>query len=196
MMREITIVVEDDLHLNIAKKVINRAAPSININRILGKRGSSYIRNNLKSFNQAANVKYYVVILDLDLVECAPLLLEDIITFKQNKDLLLNVAVREAETWLLADRKRMAAFLGIAESKIRREVEEIQDPKNYLIRLASHSKYPPIRRALIPEGGAKVGRLYNSTLEEFIREKWDINSAMKNSRSLSRFVAKIKNISI
>ncbi len=194
MMRDLTLVVEDDLHLNIARKIIRLVAPTLNIDRTLGRRGNSYIIKNLASFNEAAALKYYVVILDLDKTECAPILIRDIVTFSQNQQLLVNIAVREAETWVLADRKKIATFLGVSEARIRRNVEEISNPKEYLVNLASHSKFRTIRKALVPESGAKVGQLYNSTLEQFIRDKWDIRNAMKNSKSLFRFVNKLRSI--
>ena len=56
-----------------------------------------------------------------------------------NHNLLLRVAVHEVETWLIADKRNFSRFLGIREGRIETNVEEIVDPKRYLIDLVRAS---------------------------------------------------------
>jgi hypothetical protein len=190
MMVNITAVVEDELHENIFIKM-QMEIPEINIGQFLGKRGSGYIEKNLNAFNNAAKLKPYVVLLDLDNRQCPPGYLKKIVMFTIHPQLYINITVRIAETWLIADRKNFAKFLGISVDKIRRDVESIAEPKKYIFKLAAKSKYRRLREAIIPKEGARTGPKYNTALAEFIFNHWDINQACECSPSLSRFVERV-----
>ena len=51
----------------------------------------------------------------------------------------LRLAVREIETWLLADRAGIARLLRVPVGSITRDLEMLVDPKRYLIDLASEA---------------------------------------------------------
>ena len=191
---EITLVIEDDVHLNIAKKVIRETAPGLHIGRILGKRGNAYIKKGIRSFNEASNIVPYIIITDLDTYECPPALLAEWFPVKINPRLYFNIAVKEAEAWLLADRKSFAGFFGISERVIDKNPEAISDPKSHIVNIAKKSKIRAIREGLIPQGTAKVGKLYNTILGDFIRSSWRVFASAENAESLERFIDKIKKI--
>jgi hypothetical protein len=83
------------------------------------------------------------------------------------------VAVRETEAWLLADRERLARFLGISTSRIPLDPEAMDDPKSLMVDLARHSRRREIREDMIPRSGSgrNVGPAYVSRLIEFVAEK-------------------------
>jgi hypothetical protein len=84
----------------------------------------------------------------------------------------------------------MKKFLSLG--KVPSDPEEIADPKKYLVDLARRSRKRTIRDDLVPAATARVGRLYNSLLVEYIRKYWRIEFAIKQSESLNRFIRKIK----
>lgn len=194
MVKNITIVVEDEVQLNIVKKLIKVSAPEVHIGRVLGMRGNSYIKNGINAFNEAAKIVPYVIITDLDSYRCPTLLINDWFYIKKSPNLLFNIAVKEAEAWLLADRKSFATFFGIAEATIGRNPEAITDPKRHIVTITKKSQNRAIREGLLPQGTAKVGKLYNTILGEYISSSWNIFNAAQNSKSLSRLISKIKSI--
>lgn len=189
-----TLVIEDQLHLNVLKRILEFLQHPVEINSVLGLRGSDYIRRNLAAFNQAARIMPYIILTDLDQNECPPALIRQWIHFDLHPDLLFRIAVREAESWLLADRANFAAFLGISSALIQREPETIQNPKEYIAQLARKSRKRKIREDLAPRGTATVGKNYNTTLGDFTRHYWDIDVASQHSSSLSGLLSSLNRL--
>ncbi|MFQ5630810.1 MAG: hypothetical protein ACE5I1_18720 [bacterium] len=192
----INLVIEDEVQLNILKRVLAYSNQPFVINSTLGLRGNDYIKRNLHAFNHAARFIPCLVLTDLDRTECAPLLVREWINFKRNPNLIFRIAVREAESWLLADRNNFASFLGVSHAKMERNTESIDNPKEYIVRIARKSRKRRIREALVPFGTATVGPNYNFALTEFILNKWKIEKAIENSQSLSRAIKSLNNFKI
>ncbi len=194
MSMVVNLIIEDDVQLHVIRKIISNKVQQLQIGKILGRRGNIYIKSNLHSFNEAARFSPYVVLTDLDLCECVPLMIKEWIRFNKNPDLLFNIAVREVEAWLIADRHSFANYLGVSIARIQRTVEEIDDPKQYIVSLARRSRKRNIREGIVPEGTAKVGKLFNSLMEKFIREEWNVLDAAHNSPSLNYFIKNLEKI--
>jgi len=192
-IKSINLVVEGRLDQKIMEKICGPLG--LGIGRVLGKKGRSFIEKNLRSFHQAAaqTGSNWLVLVDLDADECAPQYLHDHSPGSAH-NFLLRVAVRELEAWLLADRERIANFLGVAESKIPFRVEEVFDPKQLIVDLARKSRKREIRDDLPPQPGvtAKQGILYNARMGEFINRYWRLEEARKSSDSLNRMYARLK----
>ena len=160
--------------------------------RTYGKHGKRYIETKLDSFRQAAasigDVRWLVLV-DLDNETCAPLYRERLLD-STPPNLLFRVAVRELEAWLLADRNRIAAFLGVSVALVPREPERLADPKLELINLARRSRKSHIRHDLVPlpGGGRSEGPAYTSRIIDFILGDWDPVDAAVNSPSLRRLI--------
>lgn len=105
---------------------------------------------------------------------------------------LLRFAVAEGENWLLADYDNLRKFLGIRQEQLPSLPDAIKDGKECLLLLARRSKKRNIREGMVPQGGAKVGPLWNSILSEFVRDKWRPDIAAKHSKSLRRTLARLK----
>lgn len=91
------------------------------------------------------------------------------------------------ESWLLADRDSVAAFLGVRIAAIPREPDRETHPKQTLVNLARTSRKRSIRQALVPDGsGALVGPEYTPVIGGFIDDRWDASRARANSPSLDR----------
>lgn len=108
----------------------------------------------------------------------------------QQANLLLRVAVREVEGWLLADAKGIFRFFRIQVSKVPIDVEAIADPKAFLIDLARQSPNGELRSDIVPPKGSKriIGPNENGRMIAFVQEDWDISSAQQYVPSLTRAV--------
>ncbi|HDQ44858.1 MAG TPA: hypothetical protein ENN17_05060 [bacterium] len=189
------LVFEDEIHLNILKKILAETQPHVTINRIHQSGSRFYIGKKLFAFNRASLIKPHIVLADLDRIPCVRILKQKWITFEQSERLFFQVAVREGEAWLLADHKSMSTFLGISLNLLRKEVrqvENIYDPKLLLVNLARRSKRRQIRDGLVPKGSAKIGDLHNTLLSEYIQKQWEIEQARIHSSSLNRFLDKLQ----
>jgi hypothetical protein len=191
----VNMVVEGELDQKVVEKVF--AKFGIYPARIYGKQGKEYIMRKLKGFYRAAITtgSPWVVVCDLDDAICAPDFLRDY-SPGTSDNFLFRLAVRELEAWLLADKAKMAKFLGIPEKKIPEQVESLPKPKRTIIDLARQSRKKDIREDIPPQPGttAKQGVLYNSRMEEFVDEHWRMEVAEIFSDSLRRFIRRLSHL--
>ena len=101
------------------------------------------------------------------------------------------VAVREVESWLLADREGIAAFLGVRVAIVPAEPDSLLEPKETMVNLARRSSRSRIRSDLVPRPGSgrSTGPLYNATLINFVSDGitgWRPDVAMRTSPSLQK----------
>jgi hypothetical protein len=152
--------------------------------------GFGWIKKRIGGFNNAAKGMPYFVLTDLDTSQCAPALIRQWLHAPKNPNLLLRVAVREVEAWLLGCRESFATFLSIPENRISVDVDEISNPKEFVVNLARRSKKREIRAAIVPEDGstAKIGPDYNGRLMHFVERSWDPAVAKVHSPSLRRTI--------
>jgi hypothetical protein len=158
--------------------------------RMYGKSGKSQLQKKIKGYNNAAHRSPWIVLVDLDHdEECAPLLRDEWLPQPASK-MCFRIAVHEVETWLLADRKGIARFLGVPQSAVPRDSEAIDDPKKAMVDLARRSRWRAIREDMVPREGSgrPVGSAYAARLIEFVHEDWCPKTAMDASDSLKRCV--------
>ena len=139
--------VEDQPSAAIIKKLVdNRNAFSTNsIIFIDGfpdiKRGYSAIKNKAPSLLKMARIGIYSLSLtDLDMAPCASELIRN--WFFPNsqlvalpKTLFFRIAVREIESWILADKAAFADFMGIPRANFSNEPDKLRDPEaTYIFR--------------------------------------------------------------
>lgn len=184
----INLLIEDELHLNVLTRVLSSFHQKYVINRIFGKKGKNFIKDNLRAYNQAASISPYLVLTDLDNAECPLIVINSWLNFTKSDNFLFRIAVREAEAWLISDRNNFASFMGVSRDRIDLNPENIPEPKEYIINLARKSRKRKIKEDLVPEGRASVGRDYNTCLSDFVLNHWDIKKAQMTSKSLERLV--------
>lgn len=128
----------------------------------------------------------YLILTDLDMRECAPSMIREWLPVARNHNLIFRIAVREVESWLLADRFGFAKFLGIARDKLPKNPDDLSDPKAHLINLARISRKRDLREDILPKvrSTAKQGPAYNERLVSFVREAWNPSKARQHSSSL------------
>ena len=155
--------------------------------------GNGYLRRTIAGWNRAATRTPFIVLTDLDSGECAPQLLSGWLPFPKHPNLLFRVAVREVESWLLADPVNLARFLGVPKSLMPAMPDMIDNPKGALVNIARKSRSRDIRERIAPRVGstAQQGPDYNGCLGYFVRSRWDFGAAQANSPSLARTVRRL-----
>ncbi len=160
---------------------------------IYGKQGKQRLRERIADYNNAARNGRWIVLVDLDSDEdCAPLLCRHWLT-RPAPGMYLRVAVREIESWLLADRVALSRFLGVPLARVPLIPDEELDPKRTIVDLARASRYGAISEDMVPRPGAgrDVGPAYTSRLAEFASAIWHPTEAAQNSDSLARCLRRL-----
>jgi hypothetical protein len=190
----IILAVEDILGEVVAQELLKQSDRRFALGTCLGRKGFGYLKKKIGHFNKSAKGIPLLVITDLDQGKCAPRLIADWLPSPKHNNLIFRVAVREIESWLLADRDNISKFLGIRVSDIPLNPDEIIDPKALVINLAAKSKKSNVRKAIVPahKSTAKIGPDYNGILSSFVQRDWSVNDAMKYSPSLFRACEAIK----
>ena len=163
---------------------------------VYGKQGKEHLLLRLPGFNAAAIHSPWVVLVDLDRdAECAAVLRRGCLPAPA-PFMCFRIAVREVETWLLADREELARFVGVPVSRVPVAPESLQDPKQTMIEIARHSRRRAIREDMVPRpsSGRIVGPAYVSTMIEFATTRWRPEVAMLHSDSLRRCMERIRKL--
>ena len=158
--------------------------------------GKSNLLNRLCGFNAAARRSPWLVLVDLDGdADCAPPFLARHLP-SPAPHMMCRVVVRAIEAWLLADRKRAAGLLQVAERLVPDRPEDLPDPKGALVDLARRSRSREVREDLVPRvgSGRKVGPLYSSRIIGFVQDQrngWRPRVAAHSADSLDRCLRRL-----
>lgn len=182
----IFLVTEDDLSHSVMFKIITEKAPHLVVERSLVTGGCGNIKNKVMQFNNACKYIPHVILTDLDAIVC-PLKLMNDWNIRSNSELIFRIAIKEVESWLLADREGFAKFLDIPTNKLPQQPEECENPKRELINLSRNSKFG---LEIAPQKGSRAiqGYNYNGCLVCYVQNNWSIDAAMEYSPSLERAV--------
>jgi hypothetical protein len=189
----VNLATEDELSETVLRKLLDHADRGYAIGTAYGRSGFGYLRRTINGWNRAAQFVPFIVLTDLDLRLCPTELIEDWLREPRHPNLLLRVAVREVEAWLLADRSNFARYLRVAEKWIPLDPDGLRDPKAALVGVARRSRSERVRDRIVPKRSstAKQGRDYNACLAEFVQTDWSIEEAAAQSASLRRTVARL-----
>jgi hypothetical protein len=189
----INLAIEDELSEAVARHLLEHANRQYAIGAAYGQTGFGYLRNTIRGWNRAARGIPFMVLTDLDRYPCPAALIQDWLAEPLSPNLLLRVAVREVEAWLLADNTNLAQFLNVPERRLPKDPDTLTDAKATLIHLAGESRTRDVRVRIAPRIGstAKQGREYNASLSEFVRSSWDVAAAQARSPSLNRAVQRL-----
>lgn len=191
------LAVEDDLSEIVVKTLIQKSGLDIEVLNTFGKRGNGYLRKGLKGFNAAARHNPFVVVTDLDAIECPPTLAREWFRgLRKEAGMCFAVAVREVEAWLMADRTRFAEHFAIAVRHVPDQPETAADPKETLINVMRQSRVRAFRDSIIPSRGsmAVVGPDYTGALSEFVLGQWRPHHAANRAPSLERAIERLREI--
>jgi hypothetical protein len=180
----IALATEDELSEQVGIRLANEAGLEIGLP--LRKNGNGYLRKRIPSFCEMAKRQPVLLITDLDRGPCAPTLVADWLNGRTRPEaLLFRVAVREIESWLLADHQAMRALFGQKAGKLPDAPDDLPDPKQTLLGLAQRAKRE-VRDDLVASDGtvASQGLGYNARLRQIVREAWEPARAANRSPSL------------
>jgi hypothetical protein len=166
------------------------------IGTVYGRKGKHHLKQKVTGYNQAAERTPWIVLVDLnDEQSCGPLLKAAWLP-SPSQMMCFRVAVREVEAWLMADRERFAAFMGVARVRVPLQPENVDDPKELVVQLARQSSRRIIREDLVPAAGSgrKVGRAYTSRLVEFAQNPWRPDAAANTCDSLNRTLRRLEEL--
>jgi len=186
----INLVFEDSLSGSVLSKLLAHSHRHYVVGHRYDAGGFGWIKKKIDGFNHAAKGMPYLVLTDLDRHKCPPILIEEWLSTTRHPNLVFRVAVREVEAWLLACRDSFAAFLGVPPNRIPLNVEEITNPKEFVVNLARRSRKKNVRVdiAPAPASTAKVGPDYNGRLVYYVENLWDPSVAKENSPSLRKAI--------
>jgi hypothetical protein len=184
----INLAVEDDLSEAVLRKILSSLNQVFQVKTVYQKGGFGYLKKQIKAFNEASQHIPFLVLTDLDKTTCPVELITDWIKFPRNPNLIFRVAVREVESWILADRESFAQYLGLQKEQIPRETDLLDNPKETLFQIVKKCSKREIKNSILPMKGAKIGPDYNGKLSQFIKENWKAENAQKNSESLKRII--------
>jgi len=194
-MIPINLAVEDELTEHVMRALLQATSRPYSVEAVYRKGGFVYLKQKILAFNQAARITPYLIVTDLDKAECPPELIENWFVcqladypLRKNASLLFCVAVREVESWILADRAGFALFLGISADLIPPYPEQIVDPKRALIQLAKRCRHRQTRQDIVPGASSilPVGPGYTERLASFVYRRWSVETACRSSPSLQR----------
>lgn len=183
-MTGVVLAVEDELSEEIGLRLAKDVG--LNIELVLRKGGNGYLKTKIVSFCEMAKHTPVLLITDLDAISTVEKLkTEWLKKIQPPASLLFHVAVREAESWLLADHDGMKKMMGRKVNKLPICPDDLADPKAHLLNLAG-SAIREVRDDLVAERGsmAAQGLGYNKRLSAFVREEWDPHAAEHRSPSL------------
>ncbi len=187
-MRPVVLATEDALSEAVGQRLVEDTRSDLAVTQLLRRGGFGYLRSRMRKFCELARRTPVLLLTDLDREECPATLIED----WSRRDaipeqLLFRVAVRQVESWLLADRDGIARLLKVSVRQFPPDPDALPDAKRSLLQLAQRAPRA-VREDLVAESGATAaqGLGYIAVLSNFVRTSWDPSRAAHRSNSLAR----------
>jgi hypothetical protein len=181
----VTVAVEGDTDIAMVDRILEAVGLSRGIAYPVN--GKVNLDRQLVGFNSAARFAPWLVVRDLNGdADCAAALVARLLPTPA-ASMCFRVAVRAAEAWLMADRERMAAFLGVSVARLPMDPDLVADPKQALVNLARHSRRRQILEDMVPEPGTsgRIGPGYAGQIVQFATTRWRPEVAAGLSPSLA-----------
>lgn len=171
----------------VLKRLLNDRSIAVGASYVF--RGKVEVDQRVAGLKAASRHQRWLVLRDLDSdSECAPslrrkLAIEDTPKFR------LHIAVRQLESWILADSEGFAALIGVNPRIIPRQPDALPNAKLSLLEAVRRSRRARIRSDFLPHTAtARVGQAYSARLIEFATLMWNPVRAAERSPSLESLV--------
>lgn len=186
-MTPMALATEDVLSEAIGLRLLSELPVPVTPSLLLRKSGFGYLRAGMHNWRQLAQRQCVLILTDLDQIACPVAMRSDWLgKTPVPAGLLLRIAVREIESWVLADHEALRLLLG-PKGTLPPKPDTLPDPKQHLLKLA---KLAPraIRDDLVKEKGAiaSQGIGYNQRLTAWVSTDWSPERAAQRSPSLHR----------
>lgn len=186
-MIPIAVATEDELSEAIALRLISEVQQPHEVTHKLRRGGFGYLRSKMDSWCQMAEHQVMMVLTDLDRANC-------LVEFRDQwladrplpASLVFRIAVREVESWVLADHQAMRELVG-KKGVLPPQPDVLPDPKQALLALGKTAP-KSVRNDLIKtiDGQLHQGVGYNARLTYWINTVWNPERAAERSPSLAR----------
>ena len=189
MQRCDLIVGEGATELAIAARMLRHCGVDCTGARSIDKGGRHGFWKDAPRYAAAASNGIIIVgLTDLEGAPCAGRLLAQHLPHGRPANFKLRVAVRMAESWLLADTEGIARWLKISSQLLPARPDDDLHAKRTLVSLARRSPVRYIQATVVPTEGSSgvVGREYLPAVKQFISDYWAPDRASKKSPSLAK----------
>ncbi len=164
-------------------------------------RGNGNLAKKCPSFlNMAKSGLYVVCVTDLDTIGCPCFLLAEWFGLPASRasslpeKLIFRIAVREIESWIMADIHGWSEFIEIPAANFSQTPDELSDPKQFLLGVLRNKGKKKKHAEMLPRGVSHIGPRYNETLCRFVETTWSPERAAKHSPSLKRAIHALQRI--
>lgn len=193
-MTPIAIATEDQLSEAIALRLISEVPTPHFIQHKLGRTGNGYLRSRMESWYRMAQHQVMLVLTDLDRANCLVEFRDQWLATAPPANLVLRIAVREVESWVLADHVAMRELIG-AKGVLPVAPDDLADPKRALLGLAKGAP-KQVRDDLLKviDGNLAQGVGYNARLTAWVNSEWSPQRAAERSPSLARARSRLNEV--
>lgn len=193
---DVVIATEDDLSEVVLKKIINEVLRDYRVHTSLGKSGFGYLKQKISNFNKMADHMPVIVLADLDRALSRDALFDSWLPGAKSERLIFSVAVREIESWVLADADSFSEFFGVSKALVPRDPDKLEKAKLKLLEIVARSTRRSIRDEVLPKKGSSspVGLGYNDHLCRYVLNAWNLKRASDSSQSLSFAVGQLEGL--
>ena len=192
-MLYVALATEDELSEAVGKRLLSEVEYLVEASLLLRRNGYGYLRSGLKKWCEIASQQPVVLLTDLDRYVCPSELIRDWFgNVVRPNGLIFRIAVREIESWLLADHDAIRELIG-QRGRLPTDPDALVDPKGKLLALAKNAS-KDVRLDLVKEAGAIAlqGIGYNARLTDFVSNVWNPERAAGRSASLRRAREKLR----
>jgi hypothetical protein len=185
---------EDDLGKELLVRILDHVGvePENWVINVAG--GNGPMRAKIKQWTEVGRREHVVLLTDLDATRCASGLVASWLgRHPKPIGLHIRVAVRTAESWVLADRAAFAKFLAVSPALVPMQPDLEPSPKQRLLQLAEKSPRRRLRADIVARrhGQPRQAPNYNAALRPFVAKRWDVSRAAKASPSLARALRRL-----
>ena len=186
-MINVALATEDELSEAVGRRLLEETPGRFHPSLYLRQGGFGYLRANINKWCELAHQLPVLLLTDLDRSLCPQKLMNQWFgEHERPNDLVFRVAVRETESWLLADHVAMRQLFG-PRGRLPLDPDVLPEPKSSLLKLAGLAARD-VRNDLVVRRGAiaSQGIGYNARLSLFVQTTWSPERAAQRSKSLSR----------
>ena len=187
-MQYVRYAVEGPSDEPVAEKLLHSVG--LEPHRTLTAHGKGNLDKKLPGLDKTASSMAWLVIRDVDKDDselCIPDLRLRLLGGNASGGMCFRLAIRATEAWLLADPGAFSDYFGVSR-RLPSRVDQLNDPKQFLIGLCRGSRKKDIREGVPPRPGSRrvVGPEYVAIIREFSLAHWEPQRARSRSASLER----------
>lgn len=190
----VTLAVEGKADRLVASRLVGHVGGTVGM--VHGERGKGFLLNGLSGYRHAARHTPWFVLLDLDRDATCPVPLLQEWMPTPTRYLCFRIAVRQIESWLLADAEALAEYLDVERRRIPSAPDSLEHPKNVMVALARRSGNRRLREDMTTSShrSSDTGEGYAGRIMEFAESAWRPKVAAGHSESLQRAIGCLRRV--